>query len=99
MPRLLESICECGQRDCQDHVQLTLEKYEAIRCDSRRSAVVPGHVWPEIERVVAGTARYEVVEKTGKPNRSLTPGISVPPTLAACARPRMSHGRAGATWG
>jgi hypothetical protein len=43
----------------------TLQEYEAIHCDSRRFAVVPGHAWPEIERVVAGTTRYEVVEKTG----------------------------------
>ena len=68
-PRFLEFICECGQRDCQQHVQLTLEEYEASRCDSLRFAVVPGHVWTEIERVVAGTTRYEVVEKTGEAER------------------------------
>ena len=27
---------------------------------------MPGHVWPEIEHVVAGTTRYQVVEKTGE---------------------------------
>ena len=37
-----------------------------MRKDSRRFAVVPGHVFPETERVVAGNERYEVVEKFGE---------------------------------
>lgn len=53
-PRLLEFVCECGQRVCQQHVELTLAEYEDIRRDSRHFAVAPGHVSPEIERVVAG---------------------------------------------
>jgi hypothetical protein len=40
-----------------------------VRCDSRRFAVVPGHVWPEIDRVVAGNPRYEVVQTTGEGER------------------------------
>ncbi len=36
-----------------------------MRRDSRRFAVVPGHVFPETELVVAGNDRYEVVEKRG----------------------------------
>ena len=64
-PELLRFICECGDRRCESSVSLTFEEYEAVRRDSRRFAVVPGHVFPETERVVAGNDRYEVVEKRG----------------------------------
>ena len=64
-PEVLEFICECGRRDCEEHVQLTFEEYEAVRRDSRRFAVVPGHVFPDTERVVGGNERYDVVEKFG----------------------------------
>jgi hypothetical protein len=64
-PELLRFICECGDRGCEQAVCLTFDEYEAVRRDSRRFAVVPGHVWPETERVVAGNDRYEVVEKFG----------------------------------
>lgn len=64
-PELLEFICECGNPSCEQHVQLSLEEYERVRADSRRFAVVPGHVIPEAERVVASEPRFEVVEKVG----------------------------------
>ena len=64
-PELLQFICECGDRSCESSVRLTFDEYEALRRDSRRFAVVPGHVFPETERVVAGNDRYEVVEKIG----------------------------------
>ena len=64
-PELLRFVCECGDRRCEEAMQLTFEEYEAVRRDSRRFAVVPGHIAPETERVVAGNDRYEVVEKFG----------------------------------
>ena len=65
-PEVERFICECGDRKCEASVQLTLEEYEAVRSDSRRFLVVPGHVYPEAERVVAGNDRYEVIEKIGE---------------------------------
>lgn len=65
-PRLLEFVCECGQRACEQHVQLSLEEYETVRRDSRHFAVRPGHVAPDTERVIAQSDRYEVVEKIGE---------------------------------
>ena len=64
-PALVEFVCECGNRNCEDHIRMTIEEYEAVRRDSRRFAVVPGHVLPETERVVASRGDYEVVEKFG----------------------------------
>jgi hypothetical protein len=65
LPALLEFVCECGDRGCDAHVSMSFEEYEAVRRDSRRFAVVPGHVFPETEQVVAGNDRFEVVEKFG----------------------------------
>lgn len=60
-------VCECGNRDCDMLVTLTFEEYERVRRDSRHYAVVPGHVFPDTERVIAGNDRFEVVEKVGEP--------------------------------
>ena len=65
-PELQEFVCECGDRECEAMVSLTFGEYEDVRRDSRRFAVVPGHVFPETERVVIRHARYEVLEKFGK---------------------------------
>jgi hypothetical protein len=40
-----------------------LEQAEALRSNSHHFAVYPGHVAPDVERVVAQRAGYEVVEK------------------------------------
>jgi len=55
--------CECADEHCYAHVRLTAEDYEAIRLDSTRFAVAPGHVFPEAEHVVAEPDGYEIVEK------------------------------------
>jgi hypothetical protein len=65
-PKLLEFICECGDATCEQHVQLSQPEYEQVRSDSRRFAVVPGHVIPDTERVVSSSDRFEVVEKLGE---------------------------------
>jgi hypothetical protein len=65
-PGQIEFICECGDRGCERLVSLTLGEYEEVRRDSRRFVVVPGHVFPDAEQVVAGNERYEVIEKIGE---------------------------------
>lgn len=65
-PELLEFICECGSQRCEQHVQLSRREYEQLRLDSRRFAVVPGHVIPDTERVVSSSTRFDVVEKQGE---------------------------------
>jgi hypothetical protein len=57
-------ICECGDAGCTHPVSLTLAEYEEVRSRGTHFAVVPGHVAPDIERVVAHYARFAVVEKT-----------------------------------
>lgn len=57
-------ICECGDEDCTEPVSLTLAEYEDVRRDGTHFATVPGHVVPDLERVVARNERFAVVEKT-----------------------------------
>jgi len=56
-------VCECGMRECVETVRMTLAEYERVRSDPTLFAIVPGHDFPEYERVVGGNERYAVVRK------------------------------------
>ena len=60
---LLDFVCECGEADCTERIRLDRDEYEFVRAEATRFVVVPGHVLPEIERVVFRTDRFTVVEK------------------------------------
>jgi hypothetical protein len=56
-------VCECGELDCHERVRLTAEAYEAVRTDSRRFIIVPGHEKPDAETVIERHADYAVILK------------------------------------
>jgi hypothetical protein len=56
-------VCECADAECFETVSLRNDAYEELREDKQRFFVVPGHENEEIERVIARTATYLVVEK------------------------------------
>jgi hypothetical protein len=58
-------LCECGDVNCIEEVELTLSEYAELRDSPLRFAVAPGHVFPDYERIVFANDRYTVVEKTG----------------------------------
>lgn len=62
---LIPFVCECGSSRCTDVVELSSEEYEAVRARPDRFAVLPGHVFPEYENLVAEYERYAIVEKIG----------------------------------
>jgi hypothetical protein len=62
-PEPYDFLCECSNRDCDRRVTLSLTEYEAVRAQSDRFLVAPGHVLPDIERVVESHPSYEVVDK------------------------------------
>ncbi len=64
-----EVLCECANPACAKPIELTLDEYEAVRRIPTHFFVAPGHVVPEIERVVEGNERYVVVEKFGEGGR------------------------------
>jgi hypothetical protein len=59
----IEFVCECGNLDCLERIELTRAGYEQVRSDPRRFVVVPGHEDPEVARVVAQQEGYVVAEK------------------------------------
>lgn len=59
----LTVICECGNGDCTERIELAISAYEQVRADSRRYLVIPGHVLPEFESIVEHGDGYDVVEK------------------------------------
>ena len=66
VPQDFEVLCECASRACADPIPLAPDEYEAVRAEPTHFLVKPGHVDPEIERVVGETDRYFVVEKIGE---------------------------------
>lgn len=56
-------VCECGDPDCVDGVELTVSEYMAAHSGPRRFTIKPGHVFPDAERVAARHDRYWIVEK------------------------------------
>ena len=56
-------VCECGDPECTGPVSLTIVEYEEVRSDATHFAVLPGHVVPEVEVVVARNDRFAVVRK------------------------------------
>ncbi len=57
-------VCECGALGCNAIVELTLSEYEAVRADSRRFLVVPGHE-TAADDPLGGDERHTVVAKRG----------------------------------
>ena len=61
-PRV-QFVCECGDLECLERLELTRTSYEQVRSDPRRFVVAPGHEDTDVEHVVARRERYFVVEK------------------------------------
>src|SRR3954451_20282436 len=58
-----EVLCECGSSTCMERLPMTLDEFEQVHSHERRFAVLPCHELLDVERVVATTATYAVVEK------------------------------------
>jgi hypothetical protein len=56
-------VCECGNLDCLDRLEVTRAAYEEVRSDPRRFVVAPGHEDMSIARVMNHGDGYLVVEK------------------------------------
>jgi uncharacterized protein (UPF0548 family) len=56
-------VCECGNGDCEDIIQVELSSYEEVRRDPCLFLVHPGHEVADVEDVVQRTDGYLVVRK------------------------------------
>jgi hypothetical protein len=57
--------CECADLQCIETVEIAREEYDEVRANPRHFVVAPGHIYPDVERVVREGKGYTVVEKTG----------------------------------
>lgn len=58
-------LCECGNLDCIETIEVPLWEYEQVRRVPTHFVVRPEHVVREVELVVASGPGYVVVEKFG----------------------------------
>lgn len=64
----IEFLCECGDPTCAQPIEMSKTEYEEIRADATHFLVMPGHVIPEVEKVVGGNDRFTIVAKrAGEP--------------------------------
>jgi hypothetical protein len=66
-----EIVCECGDLECSERIQVTNAAYGALRSKSDQFAVVPGHEIPDVDQVIADEGDYYVVRKTAPEAREL----------------------------
>jgi hypothetical protein len=55
-------VCECGNTDCRQTIDLSHLEYEAVRAHASRFLVVLNHENPEAESVVEQNSRFAIVE-------------------------------------
>ena len=56
-------VCECGNINCLERIEVDVASYEATRAESARFLILPGHEIPDAENVVERGNGYNVVEK------------------------------------
>ena len=66
-----EIVCECGDLNCTDRIQVTQAAYQALRSVSHHFAVLPGHESADVETVIADKGAYYVVRKDAPEARAL----------------------------
>ena len=58
--------CECADATCVQTLAIPTAEYQEVRREPRRFAVLPGHVYPDVETVIDESGSYVVVEKIGQ---------------------------------
>jgi hypothetical protein len=56
-------VCECGQLECTQQIDLEIPTYERVRSDPTFFVVVPGHEIPDVETVVEEHSAFNVIRK------------------------------------
>ena len=59
----LPIACECADTSCVQMLHIQRDEYADVRRNPRHFAVLPGHVYPDVEAVVRESEGCVVVEK------------------------------------
>jgi hypothetical protein len=57
---------ECADTNCIKTLEIAPDEYAEVRANPRHFAVLPGHVYPDVERVIRESEQYVVVEKVAE---------------------------------
>jgi hypothetical protein len=58
-------VCECGNEECLELIDLSIFQYESVRANPLYFAVVDGHEIESVEDVVERNEGYNIVKKQG----------------------------------
>jgi len=58
--------CECADVTCVEMIDISSDEYASVRRHPQQFAVLEGHVYPEVEKVVALNHTHVVVEKLAR---------------------------------
>ena len=64
---IAEFVCECGNPNCSQTIEMPVAEYEGVRSNPKRFVVALGHRADDVEVVVENRPSYTVVEKVGRP--------------------------------
>jgi len=66
-PERLRILCECGNKSCFEHVEVSLPEYEQVRANATLFFVRPGHENADVEEIAEEHEGYTVVRKKEGP--------------------------------
>jgi hypothetical protein len=56
-------VCECGQLECTEQIELDLPTYERVRSDPAQFVILPGHEIPDVESIVEPHEGFYIIRK------------------------------------
>jgi anti-anti-sigma factor len=62
---LVPFVCECGDGDCIEALMITAATFTEAHSAPNLFVVKPGHLYPDVERLVTQDETYAIVEKHG----------------------------------
>jgi hypothetical protein len=68
----IEFLCECADSSCGVVIAMTEDEYRSVRADQTHFLVAPGHVFPDVERIVEQDRRFVVVERKNRADELTT---------------------------
>jgi hypothetical protein len=62
-PDTMSVVCECGDGQCTERIEISLGDYERVREDPLLFVILPGHEIPDVESIVEHADGWDVVRK------------------------------------
>jgi hypothetical protein len=64
-------ICECGDSECAEQIELDIPLYARVRADGTLFVVKTGHEIPDVEKIVERHEGFSIVCKDKEPGASV----------------------------